>query len=268
MGKSKKSKQTTKIQLDPQTMALNEMRLQQERNLEPVRAQAVGELGRLFNPANTLPTGTLRSGYRMMDGTQLPGLSSGEVYGNIAGLQDLRFASPEEAFSASRLAALTDVSGLQSAARKTIDKTVAPQLLSQAIASGMGRGGAGLEAIANAAAQFNIPIEQARIGAEQNLAQYISGRGERRQQFAGGLSQPTAPLTGAPTTTQTTKGPGKSPLGSILGAIGTVVGGIYGGPTGAAAGGTIGGTLGGGGKSQGVSPGSLGMGSSRQAWGQ
>jgi hypothetical protein len=124
-------------------------------------------------------------------------------------LSDLKFSSAEEAVAASRIAGLTDVSGLQASARQHIDKVVAPELLSAAIAQGQGRSGAGLEAIAKAGAQFALPIEQARIRAQENLANWFTGRSDLRTNLAAGVSNPASmSFMSAPTETRTTKQPG------------------------------------------------------------
>lgn len=247
-SKKSKSTSTTKVVLDPQTQELNAMRLAQERLYAPHRARAAQLVGNVFDPSVSLPTGR-GAGYRDLQGQIIPGQNLEDVYGNIPGLRDIKFTDPETAVAASRLAALTDVTGLQRSAQQHVNKVVAPELLAQAIASGMGRGGAGLEAIAKASGQFTIPIEQARIGAENRLADFLTGRSDLRTQLASGVSDPARmQFMSAPTQTTTTKQstPGFG-LGSLLGLAGTIGGSLLGGPFGGSLGGMLGSFGGGGG---------------------
>jgi hypothetical protein len=204
----KKAKSTTKVILDPQTQELNRLRLAQERLYGPLRARGAELVGNVFDPKFTLPTG-VSAGYRDLTGRMLPGQDLSQVYAGIPGLSDMKFSSAEEALAASRLAALTDVSGLQASARQHLDKVVAPELLSAAIAQGQGRSGAGLEAIAKAGAQFALPIEQARIAAQNRLADWFTNRGDLRTQLAANVSNPASmSFMAAPTETRTLKQPG------------------------------------------------------------
>ncbi len=149
------------------------------------------------------------------------------TYGKLPGMGDLRFSSPEQAFAASQLAALTDTSSLQSAADKTLENVVGPQLLAKLTASGLGRSGAVGEALANAGAGMALPIAQQGWAGQQNLANYIGQLGQGRQQLITNTATPS--LTGSPLSiiggTGSTPSGGSSVAGTI-GAIGAGLGGL------------------------------------------
>lgn len=149
------------------------------------------------------------------------------IYDKIPGMSDLRFSSPEEAFAASRLASMTDVSGLESAAARNFDQIVGPGIQAQLTAGGMGRQGAYGEAASQAGAQMALPIALQAQQAQGNLAQYIGGIGQNRNTLIANTANPSL-QGGSPLTTIGGSSSGGQPGSSVAGTIGAV-GGALGG---------------------------------------
>lgn len=167
-----------------------------------------------------------------------------DIYGDLPGLSDLRFSTPEQAFQAANLAKLTDVGGLRGAAEETLSKIIAPSISSSLTAAGLGRSGAIGENLANAAVNFALPIEQQRISGINNLVNTIGGFGNQRMQLLSGLATPQSPFYSVASTGGGASAPGSSPLNSFLGGAAQSLGGSLLGPIGSQLGNAITGGIG------------------------
>lgn len=225
MSSKKKTKSTSQTILDPLTQQLSEMRVAQEKRMDPLRALSVDVLKNVLQPGNLASSPFDES--------------------------SLAFSSPEERAAYERYKGLTDISKLEKAAGDTLSTIVAPELQAQLTAAGLGRSGAVGEALAKEGTRMALPLAAEARAASGGLANWLSGIAGRRQDLAGNLADPSRMLfaqapTQINTTTTKTSGVGSwlpqtlgtigslysggafGSMGSALSGIGSKVGGFFG----------------------------------------
>lgn len=215
MGGKGKSKTKVKVTLDPTQQALNRIRLEQEQARRPLQDLSIQNLMQFLQPEFSLP-----EGFTVPEG--LPGFG------------DLKFSTPEQAFAASRFAALTDISKLLDVGRQHFETVGAPSIRAGLTAGGLGRSGAVGEALQRGAASLSLPLTLEGRRSQEALANLINSFSDRRTDLASQHSLPTAPTFSGGSTTTTTKGGGFNPFNliaplasSFLGGFGSLFGSLF-----------------------------------------